>query len=254
MFKVVWVAGMPRSGSMWTFNVVRELVRHAGFRVLPEEIQLSDQDSAAYANREIPANRDPGAIFILKMHAFLHSLPSNNLVITNMRDIRDALMSFMRFMHVDFDQALGAYKGNMRLADHYLAFPEAQRMILRYEELTASPAETVARIAARMGIDIDDSAADEIAATFSKEKVKALTESKDRQYQRTSEGAQLPAGEILLRRGDGTPATIDRKTGFQSNHVSDYQDGTWRQSLSEDQIGALENTFSDWLVRNGYAV
>lgn len=254
MVKVVWVAGMPRSGSMWTFNVVRELARRAGFRVLPEEIKLTDQQYAEYANQEIIANRDLNTIFVLKLHAKLSSLPPGHLVITNIRDIRDVTMSYQRFMHVDFEKALDACRLNLNIANYYLAFPDAQRLALRYEELTAKPVETVAHIADRVMGGIDHDVAQEIATQFSKEKVRALTESKDRQYQRSLEGEPLPPGETLLNRVDGTLATIDRSTGFQSNHVSDYRDGAWRQMLSEEQIGAMENTFSDWLMRNGYAV
>ncbi len=253
MFKVVWVAGMPRSGSMWTFNVTRELARRAGFRVLPEEIKLTDQECADYANREIVANRDPNTIFVLKIHAKLSSLAPDHLVITNIRDMRDVTMSYQRFMHVDFGKALEMCKVALGIANHCLAFPEAQRLTIRYDELTAKPAKTVACIADRLTGGVENDVADEIVAQFSKEKVRALTESKDRQYQRSLEGERLPQGEILLSRADGDIATIDRSTGFQSNHVSDYRDGDWRQSLSAEQTLAMEDAFGDWLKRYGYA-
>ena len=71
MFKSVWVAGMPRSGSMWTFNVARELVMRVGFHVLPEEIKLTDQECADYANQEIASNRNPDTTFAwLEQHGF----------------------------------------------------------------------------------------------------------------------------------------------------------------------------------------
>lgn len=254
MFKVVWIAGMPRSGSMWTFNVVRELYRRAGFRVLPEEIRITDQEWANYANREITANRDPNTIFVLKLHAYLQNTPPDNLVITNIRDVRDALMSYMRFMHVDFETALGATKSTAGIADHYVGFPEDRRMVLRYDELTAKPAAMVAAIADRLGIQGGQALAENVADQFSREKVQVLTKDKDQRIRQAVANGEPLVGEILIERADGNPVTIDRTTGFQSDHVSSYQDGSWRQLLSCDQIDAMDQALGPWLMRHGYAV
>ena len=40
--KVVWIAGATRCGSMWTFNVARELIRAEGFEALPERVPQRD--------------------------------------------------------------------------------------------------------------------------------------------------------------------------------------------------------------------
>ena len=251
--KVIWVAGIPRSGSMWTFNVVRELARRSGFRVLPEDVMISDKEWLAYANQETVTNRDPDTVFVLKTHSRLSGLPPDHFVIANIRDIRDVAMSYQRFMHCDFEEALKMCKIYIETADHYQALPEAQRLTIRYDELTASPTDLVARIAERITGSVGDDVAFEIGAQFSKEKVKELTDSKDRRYQRSLETGQLASDETLLARQDGAYVTIDRSTGFQSNHVSDYRDGEWRQCLNAAQIGAMEDVFDNWLKRYGYA-
>lgn len=253
MSRVIWVAGIPRSGSMWTFNVVRELVRRSGFRVLPEEVMISDKEWLAYANQEIVANRHPNTVFVLKTHSRLSGLPPDHLVITNVRDIRDVAMSYQRFMHCSFEDALNKCKIYVDTADHYQALPEARRLTIRYDELMASPADMVARIADRVTGGFGEDMALEIAAQFSREKVRELTESKDRRCQRWLETGQLPGDETLLTRQDGVYVTIDRSTGFQSNHVSDYRDGEWRQCLNAAQIGAMEDAFGGWLKQHGYA-
>jgi len=252
MFKVIWVAGMPRSGSMWTYNVVRELAKRAGYRVLPDEVFISDEDSYAYAVRETAACQDSRTIFVLKIHACINAIPPSHFVITNLRDARDAVMSYMRFMQVDFDQALAANRVNVTIADHYQRFPEEQRMVLRYEDLRTSPIATVAGIAERIGLGVEEGAAEEIASQFSKEKVRALIETRDRRYREAAESRQPLVGEVLLHRAGGGIATFDRATGFQSDHVSDYEDGTWRELLSEEQVATMNAVFGTWLARNGY--
>lgn len=253
MFEVVWISSMPRSGSMWTYNVVRELVRRSGYRVLPEDVALSDRDCAEYFNHEMPAHRGPGTVFVLKMHACLTDIPPSHFVITNVRDIRDAVVSYMRLMHVGFDDALEYYGAFTGIADHYVGLPDERRMVIRYDEMTSAPAEIVRRIAERLSLPVNHALVEDVTVQFSKEKVAALIESKDRQVRDLTPYGRLPEGQVLLDRADGVAVTVDRSTGFQSGHVSNYQDGTWRDLLSDDEAGALDQTFGEWLTRHGYA-
>jgi hypothetical protein len=41
--KLVWIAGATRSGSMWTYNVTRELIRGAAFEVLPGRVPITPE-------------------------------------------------------------------------------------------------------------------------------------------------------------------------------------------------------------------
>ncbi len=41
---IIFVAGMPRAGSMWTYNIVRELLKSKKCTVLPEKIPVSEND------------------------------------------------------------------------------------------------------------------------------------------------------------------------------------------------------------------
>lgn len=253
MFKAIWVAGMPRAGSMWTFNIVRALVRRAGYRVLPEEIFITDAETLDYANQQIAVNRDPNTVLVLKIHMCLAALPPGHFVITNLRDVRDAMMSYMRFMRVDFDKAFETAKVMVDTTEHYLGFPEDQRMALRYEDVTSAPAAAVAHIAGRIGLRLSDEAADEIAARFSKAKVKDMIEEKTRSVSEALAKKQASCVNNLISKGQGGTAIIDRVTGFQSDHVSDYRDGAWRDLLAEQQILTVNEAFGDWLARHGYA-
>ena len=254
MFKVIWVAGMPRSGSMWTYNVARELARRTGYRVLPETVFVRDEDAGAYANREIAANKDPMTVFIIKIHARLAPLPADNFVITNLRDPRDAVVSYMRFMRTDFHQALSAIRADLDLADYYRSLPEDRRMVLRYENITGSPLTTAAGIAERIGLGVDQEIVADIALQFGKDRVKAMIQKQDRRYQEARDNDRPFLGEMLLVRGEGDVTTIDQTTGFQTDHVSDYRDGSWHQVLTAGQIARMNQAFGDWLARNGYEV
>jgi len=253
MVKVVWVAGMPRSGSMWTFNVVRELARHSGFKVLPEKVFVHEADWLDYANREAMGNRDPKTFFVLKTHDLLQTLPRDHLIITNIRDIRDTVMSFMRFMCVDFERALKANAAQSALADHYLALPEARRMVVRYEEIKKDPITLIKHLADRLELASDEVSVSAIASDLSKEKIKTQIQDQDQRCRDALSKGHLPTSEIMLPRSDGQHASINLSTGFQSGHVSDYQDGDWRHLLSEDQIATMSKAFAPWLSRHGFS-
>jgi len=36
--RIIWVAGMSRSGSMWLLNIARDLIRSAGKALYPEQV------------------------------------------------------------------------------------------------------------------------------------------------------------------------------------------------------------------------
>src|SRR3569623_55956 len=45
--RAVWVASVPRTGSMWTYNVASDLVRSPGRQVLPESVPHADEEMEA---------------------------------------------------------------------------------------------------------------------------------------------------------------------------------------------------------------
>ncbi len=47
--KLLWIASMPRSGSMWAYNVSRSLLRRAGCKVFPKEVPWKTSDMFALA-------------------------------------------------------------------------------------------------------------------------------------------------------------------------------------------------------------
>lgn len=238
---------------MWTFNVVRELARRAGRTVLPEQVFTEDAAWIDFANREAGRLGDPTVMFVLKTHRLLQGLHPDSLVITNIRDIRDSVMSFMRFMRTDFESALHAARSQAATADYYVDWPEDRRMVIRYDEITGRASGLVARIADRLGLESRRASAPEIAAKFSREAVRAMTEERDRRQRETGSSPDAAPGEFLVARPDGRLSTIDLATGFQSDHVSGYEDGDWRRLLSDQQIDRLQQTFGPWLAKHGYA-
>ena len=93
-------------------------------------------------------------------------------MITNLRNARDAVMSYMRFMRTGFDQVLSVIGTNLGLANHYQSLPEDRRIVLRYKDMIGSPAAVVAGIAERIGLDVGGDVVADVAARFRKDRSK----------------------------------------------------------------------------------
>ena len=54
-FNTTWIAGTPRTGSMWTSNIVREIFKLSGYKVKPEKFSKNDKDYIQiYSHKSIP--------------------------------------------------------------------------------------------------------------------------------------------------------------------------------------------------------
>jgi hypothetical protein len=250
--KTVWISTPPRTGSTWLFNVTREILRRAGCEVLPERVPIDDKVMYQLA-QQAWADSDPSRIWVLKIHGTIlrTDLPRSK-IITCIRDPRDVLVSFRRFMDTSFEHALAISAAVKRYVEGYRNHPADLLLRLEYEDVESRPAEVLQRVATFL--DVPVAAADElqILAMFGRERVRqrAADISEDLR-QRLKTGAAVAADEVILR--DQTIVrAFDVGTGFQTGHVSDSKSGDWRSLLSDDEKRMVHETFGDWFERHGY--
>jgi hypothetical protein len=250
-YKIVWVASMPRSASMWAFNVARSLLREAGLSVFPQTLPKSDEDMVAEARRGL-RDTSPDNVWCLKVHSGLRNGSPANRFISTFRDPRDAVVSFMRFMRHDFETALSAATIWTQLCDHYRAFPPDLSLCLDYDRIVADPIDVAGRISNFLELDLAASDIAQAIAEFDREKIRRRTQSFRTQAAREPMAGDVDVAEALILNADGTMRFWDPHTGFQSDHISDYRDGDWRFLLSEDQKRRLDQAIGDWLAEHGY--
>jgi hypothetical protein len=249
--RAIWIASVPRTGSMWTFNVVRDLVRGTGIAVRPELVPHDDAEMEAIGRAGIAA--DDG-IYVLKVHAHIPADLPHSLYVVTHRDLRDSLISFMRFAHRDFDAGLRFVAGAIRSEQHFSTFPAARRLDLDYAAIVGEPAAVVAALAARLAIPAPPELVAEIVGRFSKARVRDRIVSQE-QALRDRIAARLPVDRRdFVPQEDNSLRAFDTATGFQSGHVSDYRDGDWRTILTADQQARLEALIAEgeaWRARQG---
>ena len=177
---------------------------------------------------------------VLKVHMLLHSdLPLSRFILPR-RDIRDGVVSFMRFMRCDFESAMKFAHDAIANDRHYDAFPRDRALIIDYSDIVARPAEVAHTVAMFLEVPVKRQATCVIAHDLNKEKVARLIERKERDLTRRIRYSRpITAGEVVIL-GPQNVRAFDTETGFQSGHVSNYREGDWKSILTTEQKSRLE--------------
>lgn len=252
MVKTVWISTPPRTGSTWLFNVTREILRRAGHDVLPARVPIDDKAMYELA-QQAWADSDTTRIWVLKIHGTIlrTDLPRSKIV-TCIRDPRDVLVSFRRFMDTSFEHALAVSMGVRRYVDGYCSHPAKLLLRVAYEDIELLPNEVLRRLATFLDVPLVAADEVEIVAMFGRDRVRqqvaALSENL---RQRLNAGAVVGSDEVILR-GQAIVRAFDVGTGFQTGHVSDHRSGDWRALLSDEEKRVVHERFGDWFERHGY--
>lgn len=249
--KLVWTTSMPRSGSMWTYNVSRSVLRRAGRKVFPEKVPQHPRDMLALVEQALQ-DRDPSIVWTLRTHLHINRNVPRSRFITIRRDPRDALVSFKRFMRCDFERAFNNMVASINICTHYRSFPEELCLHLEYRDIVKTPRDIVQRIAEHIGCPITSEIASEVVNEFSKANVKQLIRDTEASVKRRAAlGDPIAPGEIV-HMGPQNQRVFNLTTGFQSGHVSDYQEGNWKNSLTLAEKNRMHTFLAPWLRDNGY--
>lgn len=247
---IIFIAGMPRSGSMWTYNVCRQLITAAGKHPWPETIPQDETPAIRHALAHPPA-RDQ--VYCIKTHFEIPVGKPHMRIICNYRDVRDAMLSYMRFMKCPFDKALAVARGCMHITDHYLERPHPDVLPLRYDDIVNRPVEAIRTLAVFLALPAQEETIAEIAQALSREQVRRRLEKLSPGGQAEAETATVSGEVATVRNLDGSERTYDPATGFQANHISSNSDGEWRQVFTTGQQDELISVTAEWLSRYGFS-
>jgi Sulfotransferase domain len=254
---IVFVAGMSRAGSMWTYNVVRSIYETKGFRVLPKEIPA---DEGPLITKTLGSEINDNEVYCIKTHVPLKSpLPTKHEVkiISNIRDVRDGALSFMRFTHADMEGGIKTMMRMMYITDHYLTKFKNDLLSIRYEDLTDNPQRVLENVAAFLKIDLSKGEKAEILRKFSKANIqKQLNTMKKIKLDALGqiESDEKKSKFETVKNLDGTYRVYDKTTAFQSDHITSTRDGEWKTHFGKDQIERINGITKDWLLKHGYKV
>jgi len=90
-----WISTVPRTGSMWTTNVVREIFYYSNINVLPKTQLQAEKDYFNLFERQAFSDQNEKNHYVLKVHTFIEdiNIPRSKLI-TNIRNPYDICASY----------------------------------------------------------------------------------------------------------------------------------------------------------------
>lgn len=252
-FDHFWVSTAPRTGSMWVYNVLRQVLVSAGQTVLPEIVPQSDDEMLGIYNAARRSGYKPRVSYAYKTHEALTEQFVGSKIITTVRDPREMVVSYMRFMNAGFDQALGNAKLQLIFTDRYEQFRQTPVLKLRYEHIDERPKSVIRKIVEFSNISLDEGTISKIATRLDRRSVRDLIKSSDDRLREKIDSKQvIHPNEIV---GDllGAHRAFDAKTGFQTGHVSNMTKDDYRNFLTKEQVLVVNDTFGEWLDQHRYS-
>jgi len=162
-----------------------------------------------------PAN--PAPVHILKIHRYDPQWEElGDYVLTTRRDLRDVAASAVRMGLVAHDMSAVIEFLRTLIRHESRGWSPRADLLVSYEEMIRDKPLAIVEIAKVLGVECD-------------------AERVNRQVEE-------------LRPGD----VIDPVTMLHPNHFTDGGTGTYQKTLSEEIVGAIEQTYREWLITNGY--
>lgn len=237
---------------MWTFNVVRELFYKSGFNIEPKTIPQKNNEFLDLFNKNIN-NKDPKKIFVYKIHKILKSNLPNSKIITTIRDPREIIVSFMRFMKFDFNKGFLAAKDIIKYNQIYKSYSSDLVLFLKYEEILKNPFKVIKQILEFIKLNLDDNKIKKIIQKFEKNNNIKLIKNNDNILNKKLRNKKNIDPRKIVYLSENNFRSFDINTGFQTGHISDMTKKDYRNYLTAEQMDKIKNFFSDWLKNNGYS-
>ena len=247
-----WISTTPRTGSMWLYNVTKEILKFSKINVLPIKIPQFENNFIEIFKKQGLIDRNDANKYIFKVHQVLKPNLPRSKILTTIRDPRDICISFKEFMKTDFDTALKESKKLLNYEKIYKTYNKDYVKFVRYENIENKSIETILEIANFIGYEINYKDAEEISLKFNKKKVKKLIKKNDENLLSKIKNKEKIYQSNIVYFSNDNYRSFDTNTGFQTNHISNRNSGDWKKSFSSKEIEILNFEFKDFISEYKY--
>lgn len=258
--KRVFIAGVPRTGSMWTFNVTRSLLKASGKDILPKESDPLINENKVL-NEAYTSEFGVNTVYCIKTHNFLNNDLPETKVIVNYRDVRDSMISYIRFMKLEkvdnfFEKAKEILSNHITDTNYY--FEEHKNNLkIKFNDILHNPISVIKDINNYLSLNVEEEQIFSIEGKFSKKNISKLIEKLEK-VSVLSSGFFKDKSSIetyqKVRNRDGSYRVLDRKTNFQTNHITSKKDGEWVKYFNSQQREEINNLASEWLNKHNFQI
>ena len=242
-----WISTAPRTGSMWLFNITREILKQTKLNVLPIEIPQYDQNFFEIFKNQSLADKNNSNKYVFKVHTILKSNLPRSKLLTTIRDPRDVCVSFKEFMKTDFNTALTATKSLLKYENIYKKYNKKYVKFFKYNDIENNTLKTVIEIANFIGCEINEEIAKSISFKYNKNNIKKLIKNNDAELLSKMKNEEMINKSDIVYFSKDNYRSFDTKTGFQSNHISNRSSGDWKKFFSKREIEIINSEFKDFI-------
>jgi hypothetical protein len=224
---IVFIAGMQRSGSTFSFNVVRELLERRGTiyqEPFPSAVSVVERSNGASHVLFKAHNADDVTLRLIELGAVK--------VVCTVRKPEDAIASWMETFGFHLDESIACMhdwlRMFVRLRDHAL--------VVRYEQIDRQPWRAALRIARLVCPDARLMEVIQVARRYSKKNVKFMAD-------------EFVAEADNIK--DISFSYYDTKTFFHRRHVSTLVPRLATDRIGEAAVSSIRRAFRAYIDENG---
>ena len=247
-----WVTGTPRTGSMLTYNLIREIHNSKGFCVLPREIPQRDEEHINLYKKTSINDLNEKNQYVFKVHMLLNPNLPRSKYIVNIRNPFDICASFSEFMKCDLNTAISVARSHWDIIQHYKSFDSSFVFFIRYEKLEFEPIKETIELSKFLDVDLDLINAQKIFSKFEKNTVKQLIKNTDAELKEKMLNEKEIMPKEIVKISDGNYRAFHLKTGFQTGHVSNRKSGEWKKAFNLMEIPKVIDALNDVAINLGY--
>ena len=252
--KVIWISTVARTGSMWLFNITREILNSKKFNVLPDKIPKFDEDHFEIFHKKSLEDHNHLNKYVFKVHQILKQEIPHSKILTTIRDPRDICVSCMKFMKKNFRQSLDISKSMITYINTYEKYSKEKLKFIKYEKsIENDTVKTIEDISEFIECKIGHEEAKKISEKFSKDNVTQLIKINDEILKnKIKQKKEINRDTEIVYFSKDNYRSYDAKTGFQTNHISSSSSQEWKKILTKEEINILNSEFESFLIKNNY--
>ena len=247
-YNCIWVAAIPRTGSMWTSNIIKEIFTTANYNTYPKNVIKSDIDSLKFFETSIIKDQNKLNKYVLKIHVKLATLPYRSKIVTNIRNPYDICASYHEFMKCDLERSISVAADLLNYLNHYKRLNN-NIFLIRYENIEKNPKLLIKQLAEYFEVSINDQQVNEIDNKFNKDAIIKLIKKNDNEMKIKNQDVDQ---EKIIKLKNGHQRFFDITTGFQSGHISKRKTGEWKKNFSEKETKIIIKKLDQVAVDLGY--
>lgn len=240
--KLIICCGINRSGSTWTYQVVKELLKDKTYTDLSYvDILESDKITEALKYSKLPV--------VIKMHNYAPLLDSleemnNAKLIYSHRDIRDIVISISR----KSNRPVADIINTSFLENAVNCYPDWSKhqgyIPIDYTLIRTEPSKVVMKIADHINCNISNIKGEEIAEKLSLEN----------QKKRIAKNRSTLKGSILalLQRTKIIHNAKDKESLLHYNHIQSGEVDEWKKVLTYEESERIVEKYKSWMKKLGY--